>query len=314
MSFIKTTVQTVAIVLLMPIVWLLYAISLLKKSRSPRTSSSSKEVKTVVITGGSSGIGEGLAKEYASSGWNVHIIGRNVERLQAVARHCESLQAEHESDNDSNERAVAFHRVDVTDAAEMRRCLESIDDKDSIDLIVANAGVSLGTLGPSLPVEEAMVRMDDINWRGTLNTLTPLVPRFRERGSGHVAVMSSLASYLVFPASTPYCVTKAAQRNYAEGLRQHLAPSGVSVSIICPGYVESPLTKQNRFKMMFLWRCADACAYMKRELDARAPLIAFPFIMHTLARLVHALPDDIARWLCARLAPASSATRMYKPT
>ncbi|MCH8189374.1 MAG: SDR family NAD(P)-dependent oxidoreductase [Proteobacteria bacterium] len=238
--------------------------------------------KSILITGGSSGIGEALALEYAASGIHLALTGRDQARLEAVAGACRAKGAE-----------VVTGLVDVRDAAAMRQWIEAEDDKTPFDLVIANAGVSREGL-QDLDREARLRRVLATNIDGVINTVQPALDRMRVRERGQVAVMSSIASFLGMPRAIAYSTSKAAVRIYGEGLRGEARRDGIEVSVICPGYIRSPLTKNNTFPMPFLMDADRAAKIIRRGLARDAARIAFPFPMYALVWFMAALPAFVS--------------------
>lgn len=233
---------------------------------------------TILVTGASSGIGAALALAYADPGAVLALGGRDPARLDAVAAACRARGA-----------AVTTAAVDVTDRAAMADWIARTDDDRPLDLVVANAGISAGT-GDGGESEAQARRIFAVNVDGVLNTIHPAIDRMRPRGNGQVAIMSSLASFRGFPGAPAYCGSKAAVRVLGEALRGDLARAGIGVSVICPGYVESPMTAVNRFPMPMLMPADRAARIIRRGLDRNRGRIAFPWPVYATVRLLAALP------------------------
>ena len=186
--------------------------------------------RVVIITGASSGLGASLAKAYAGSQVALGLLGRNCQRLSATARACEVKGA-----------TVSVAAVDVADAAAMATFLRQFDREYPVDLLIANAGTSAGP-DPDFPSEgvDAATRQVRVNLLGAINTIEPLLPEFCLRGHGRIAVVASIAAYRGLPYSPGYCASKAGLRAYAEALRPRLEPRGIGVTIVCPGFFDSP--------------------------------------------------------------------------
>ena len=249
--------------------------------------------KSILITGGSSGIGETLALEYAASGIRLALTGRDSARLEAVAEACRAKGAD-----------VVTGLVDVRDAAAMRQWIEAEDDKTPFDLVIANAGVSREGL-EDLDREARLRRVLATNIDGVINTVQPALERMRGRKRGQVAIMSSIASFLGLPSALAYSTSKAAVRIYGEGLRGEARRDGIEVSVICPGYIRTPLTKNNTFSMPFLMDADRAARIIRRGLARNAARIAFPFPMYALVWFMAALPAFISDRL-TRIASGSA--------
>lgn len=243
----------------------------------------------IVITGASSGIGEVLALTYAAPGVTLALGGRDRDRLAAVAERCRAGGA-----------TVTEAAIDVRDRGAMADWLVQTDDATPVDLVVANAGVSAGT-GRGTESADQVRRIFEINLDGVLNTVLPLLPIFKQRGRGQIALMSSLAGFRGIPGSPAYCASKAAVKVWGEALRGELRASGIGVSVICPGYVRSRMTAVNRFPMPFLMD-ADRCARIIVDGLARdRARIAFPWPMAFAAWLGGTLPPSWTDGLLAKL-------------
>lgn len=241
--------------------------------------------RSVLITGASSGIGEALALAYAAPGMRLTLVARREEALEGVATECRRRGAE----------AIVL-ACDVTDADRLGPLMRSADDVHPIDLVIANAGISGGTADGVEP--EAQVRnIVTVNLLGTITTVYALLPAMMGRGRGQIAIVSSLAGFRGMASAPAYAASKAAQRVLGDGLRGSLAGSGVGVSVVCPGFVKTPLTDINTYRMPMIMSAQDAAALIKRRLAAGAPLIAFPWPLHLLMRILAALPTRLADWL-----------------
>lgn len=245
--------------------------------------------RSILITGASSGIGAALARRYARPGVQLALGGRNRGRLAAVAADCRQAGAD-----------AAEQCVDVTDRAAMAAWVEKVDRHAPLDLVIANAGIA-GTQLPSGP--ERTRAIFAINLDGVLNTIEPAQAVMLPRGFGHLALMSSLASFRSFPKAPAYCSSKAAVRFLGEGMRPRLGPDGIIVSVICPGFVATPMTATNPFPMPLLMSPERAAVLIERGLARGKPRIAFPLGTYWSVRLLAALPRGLFESLAAR-APA----------
>ncbi len=236
---------------------------------------------SLLLTGASSGLGAGLARAYARPGATLHLSGRDVARLEAVASSCRSQGAE-----------VFATPLDVTDGDAMADWVAESERRRPLELVIANAGISAGTHGGGESVAQVRA-IFAVNVDGVVNTVMPALAPMRGRGQGRVALMSSLAGFRGFPGAPAYCASKAAVRVWGEALRGELAAEGVSVSVICPGFIRTPMTAVNRFKMPFLMEVDTAAAIIRRGLERGRDRIAFPWPLHVAARLAGCLPSAL---------------------
>jgi len=234
--------------------------------------------RSIVITGASSGIGEALAVAYAGPGVTLALTGRDAARLNGVAERCRGAGA-----------TVTAGTVDSAERDAMAAWLSAVDARTSVDLVVANAGISAGT-GGGVETEEQARRILSVNLDGVLNTIHPLLPAMRARRRGQIALMASQAGFRGLPGAPAYCASKAAVRVYGEALRGDLAGEGIGVSVICPGFVKSRMTAVNRFPMPFLVETDAAARMIKRGLAHNAARIGFPWPMVAAVWLLALLP------------------------
>jgi NADP-dependent 3-hydroxy acid dehydrogenase YdfG len=253
--------------------------------------------RRAVVTGASGGIGAALAARLAAPGAALLLTGRDGARLDAAAAAARARGA-----------AVETARLDVTDAAAVEAALAAFEAGGPVDLVVANAGVSAG-LGPGRTPEDraASRRVWAVNGLGMLNTVEPLLPAMLSRGSGTVAIMSSLAALRPLPDMPSYSATKAAARAYGESLRGWLGPRGVRVCVICPGFVTSAMSRRHRGFKPFEIGADRAADVIARGLARGAPLITFPGALALLCWLDQRLPpglsDRFAGGFAAEIAP-----------
>jgi short-subunit dehydrogenase len=241
-----------------------------------------REPAHILITGASSGLGAALALAYARPGVHLSLGGRNQERLAAVAAQAAARGS-----------TMSSAAVDVRDRDAVADWVIAAEDRAPLDLVIANAGVSGGTYGgPESPEQTRAIFA--INLDGVLNVVLPIVPRMIARRSGQIAIMSSLAGYRGMPGAPAYSASKAAVRAWGEALRADLAPQGVKVNVVMPGFIRTPMTDANNFRMPFLMSAEKAAAIIRRGLAANHARIAFPFPTAFLAWLMSALSPAIA--------------------
>lgn len=224
-----------------------------------------KRFSSILITGASSGIGEALALDYAAPGVAIALTGRDAGRLEAVAGACRAKGA-----------TVFAGAIDVVDRDALATWLTAFDDAHPVDLILANAGISIDKDNSSLDDFSVIRQTLDVNFGGVLNTVEPLLPRLIARKNGQIAVVSSLAGFIGLPYSASYNASKAAVRVWGESIRYVLKKDGIGVSVICPGFVVSRLTESAPFPMPFMMSSAKASAIIRKGLAANRARIAFP--------------------------------------
>ena len=223
--------------------------------------------RVVVITGASSGLGAALALSYAAPQVALGLVGRNRERLEATAAACREAGA-----------LVESAAIDVAHEAALTAWLDAFDRRHAVELLVANAGTSAGpdsdNTGEPLAVT---LHQLDVNLRGAVNTIAPIVPRMCGRGRGRIVAVASVAAFRGLPYSPGYCASKAGLRAYAEALRPRLAPYGVGVTVVCPGFFSSPMTERWEGPTPFLLSGDQAARRVKRGIDRGRSRIDFPW-------------------------------------
>jgi short-subunit dehydrogenase len=241
-----------------------------------------REPAHILITGASSGIGAALALAYARPAVHVSLGGRNHERLGEIAAQVAARGA-----------TTSTAGVDIRDREAVADWVIAAENRAPVDLVIANAGVSGGTYGgPESPEQTRAIFA--VNLDGVLNVTLPIIPRMIARKSGQIAIISSLAGYRGVPGAPAYSGSKAAVRAWGEALRADLAPQGVKVNVVMPGFIRTPMTDANNFHMPFLMSAEKAAAIIQRGLAANRARIAFPFPTAFLAWLMSALSPAIA--------------------
>jgi short-subunit dehydrogenase len=245
--------------------------------------------KSILITGASSGIGEALALAYAGPGVALALLGRDQVRLVRVAEAC-SRAGSH----------VEYATIDVADAKSMAEWIEYVHAQHPVDLVIANAGISGGTSGGT-ESESQTRRITEVNVEGVINTVLPLIPRMAQRQRGQIALMSSIASFRGLPGAPAYCASKAYIRVWGEALRPDLERRGITVSVICPGFVVSRMTATNKFRMPLLMPADHAARIIVEGLKRGKARISFPWRLYAVVQIIAALPQSLIDPLMRRL-------------
>ncbi len=246
--------------------------------------------KRVWITGASSGIGRALALHYARDGVFLALSGRNEARLQDVARACEEKGAQ-----------VEVVLLDVTSREEMIRYGQTLSSAGVPDLVIANAGISGGTgAAPDGEPLDQMFEIFDVNLTGVLNTVAAILPHMLKDNKGQIALMSSLAGFSGWPGSPSYSASKGAVRLYGEALRGSLQNTNVRVSVICPGFIRTPMTDVNKFHMPFLMDAEQSAKIICHGLQKNKVRIAFPWPTYVFSGFLGLLPGWLGLFLLSK--------------
>ena len=257
-------------------------------------------MKRILITGASSGIGRALALAYAAEGADLVLFGRDSDRLSESAQAC----------RDAGAKNVEAHVVDVRDREKMAELLQAADAQGAIDLLVANAGVATGlSPGQILETPDAVRAMMAINVAGVFNTVEPLIPAMSGRRRGQIAIVGSMAGVRALPYSPSYCAAKSAVHMWADCLRGSLAPYGVSVSLIVPGFVKTPMNAPLKAWQPGAISDTEAARIVKLGLDRRRGVIAFPYYMYAAMRFFSFLPAGIVDGVMRRFTVEVLETR-----
>ncbi len=235
----------------------------------------------IVITGASSGIGEALALRLAAPGTTLHLVARRRERLEALG---ERLRAKGAS--------PGLHAADVRDPGAMERVAKAVlEAGPPPDLLVANAGIRGEGDGNG---REAMEEILSTNVLGVLNAVLPFLPAMRAARKGQVAVVGSLAGYRGLPGGGAYCASKAALMAWTDSLRLSLAPDGIALSLVNPGFVTTEMTRRNPYPMPFVMSAEKAADKILRGIEKKAPRVEFPGPMVMMVRLLSILPPSLS--------------------
>ena len=242
----------------------------------------------VFITGASSGIGTALAREYAARGALLGLTARRRSQLESLAAELKT--------------SVAIYPLDVRDAAAMREAAAAFMQRFGVpDVVIANAGVSAGTLTEHMEDLPVFQEIMDINVVGLVATFQPFLAAMRERETGSLVGIASVAGFRGLPGASAYSASKAAAIGYLESLRVELRGSGVMVTTICPGYIRTPMTVKNPYPMPFMLDADDASRRFIRAIDAKKSFTVIPWQMGIVGYLLKRLPNWLYDWAFSRV-------------
>jgi short-subunit dehydrogenase len=259
--------------------------------------------QTILITGASSGIGKALAASYAQEGKTLILIGRDARRLEDAAAECRSFGA-----------FVEIGAIDVRDSEKMREFILKMDERHRIDLLIANAGVSaIVSKGEIIESAEIAMSVFEINVLGVINVVQAIAPQMCARGKGQIALMGSMAALRGLPHAPAYCATKSAVHLYAESLRGSLSKHGVSMTLIIPGFVETPFNADLSSPMPMALSAERAAAIIQRGLQKGRRKIVFPRLLYFTIRAGSLLPTRLVDAFLIRIPVESRKVTLSRP-
>jgi short-subunit dehydrogenase len=251
--------------------------------------------RSALITGASSGIGSAIAERLATRGARVVLAARRRPELEELAS----------TITRAGGRADVCE-LDVANTALTRETVARWDrDLGGLDLVLANAGIGGTEPGPKI-TWETVERIVDINVLGAMATLIPVIAPMTTRGRGTIAAVTSLAGMRGLPSSAAYSASKAAISTFLESLRVELGPRGVQVVDIRPGFVDTPMTRKNKFKMPFMMDVGDAAEATIRGLVRGDAVVSFPWQLSSAMTLAEKMPDALWRKIAFVVSPERS--------
>lgn len=246
-----------------------------------------KSCLKVVITGASSGIGLALSRHYLERGAVVAAFARRADLLRSLAEEFPNQ--------------VCCYALDVRDAAAIRQAAGEFTARFGVaDVVIANAGVSVGTLTEYAEDIDAFTKVMDINVLGMVKTFQPFVELMRESRSGTLVGIASVAGFRGLPGAGAYSASKSAAITYLESLRVELHGSGVRVVTICPGYIKTAMTAVNPYPMPFIMEADEAARRMVRTIERQTAFSVIPWQMEIVGWLLNRLPCWIYDRIFAR--------------
>ena len=235
------------------------------------------------ITGASSGIGQALAARYHQAGWQLALVARRAGEIESWARSLGLEPARYQ-----------IYGADVADPASIAAAGQACIGRQGVPhVVIANAGISVGVDTALAEDIEVIARTFATNNVGMAATFQPFVSEMVRRGSGALVGIGSVAGIRGLPGHGAYCASKAAVISYCESLRGELRPAGVKVVTLCPGYIDTPLTRQNRYGMPFLMQPQQFAERAFRAIEAGASYRVIPWQMGVAAKLLRLLPNPV---------------------
>ena len=247
--------------------------------------------KVVFLTGASSGIGEGLALAMAERGAVLGLVARRQGQLENLARDCEAKGGK-----------ASIFPVDVTDAEAVQTSADEMRREfGHIDILIANAGIGGNDPETRSYQPEAVKKVIATNLIGAVNCVHAVVPQMLERRSGHLVAISSLAGIRGLPKSAAYSASKAGMTMFFESVRLDMIGKGIDVTIIQPGFIETPLTSGRTNKMPYLMKLDDAIPYFINAIEKKKAFAAFPWQLATIVRLGKIMPASLYDRIASRM-------------
>jgi NAD(P)-dependent dehydrogenase (short-subunit alcohol dehydrogenase family) len=244
--------------------------------------------QTIFITGAGSGIGRKLSLMLAAEGATIAAVDLKPEPLESLGKELGSAR-------------YAWAIADVTDVNALRQAVKELETRvGPIDRLIANAGIGRETSALNFRAEdvEAQIR---VNLIGVANSIDAVLPGMLARGKGHIIGMSSLASYRGLPKMAGYCAAKAGVNSLLEGMRIELKTRGIRVSIICPGWIRTPLTSDIKVPQPFMMELDYAAGRILEAIRAEREFFAFPGPARRRVRLLRWLPSRMSDWLVVQV-------------
>ena len=241
----------------------------------------------IFITGATSGIGLELATLYSKEGHSVGICGRDLTKLPA-----------------EYPDAIKAYECDVLDRDALHEAVRRFS-KDGLDIMVANAGISVGnkTPRPNFEISRCVIKTNVI---GVLNAFEIALEYMLPRRRGHIVGISSVAGLVGLPGASAYCASKAAVLRLCESYSIDLKSEGIDVTCICPGFIDTPLTRQNAHPMPFLLSTRQGAQHVKKAIDHKKVLYIFPWQMKIVITFLEKIPKRLYRLLMK--------TSLFNPT
>ncbi len=244
-------------------------------------------VQRVVISGASSGLGLALARYYLEQGAMVGVLARRANCLQDLSKQFP--------------QQVYCYPLDVRDSTAVQAAAQSFIAHAGVpDIVIANAGISVGTLTEYAEDIDVFQQIMDINILGVMKTFQPFLVPMREAGQGLLVGIASVAGFRGLPGAGAYSASKAALISYMESLRVELRGSGMRAVTICPGYIKTPMTTINPYPMPFILSADEAARLIARVIASGSSFAVVPWQMGLVGRVLKLLPNWLYDFVFSR--------------
>ena len=240
----------------------------------------------IFLTGASSGIGAALARHYAERGATLGLAARRTQLLDELVR---SLPGQHRC-----------YPLDVSEGHALQAAAADFCAGGCPDAVIANAGISVGTLGGDIDDLVAVRRIFETNVIGMAQTFQPFVSAMQAKGSGRLVGIASVAGIRGLPGAGAYCASKSAAITFLESLRVELRDSGIKVVTVAPGYVATPMTAVNHYAMPFLMPADEFARRCAKAIARGDSYTVIPWQMGIAAKLMRLLPNPLFDRIFAR--------------
>ncbi|HAZ12108.1 MAG: hypothetical protein A2X86_06345 [Bdellovibrionales bacterium GWA2_49_15] len=236
------------------------------------------------ITGGTTGIGFELVKLYLSQGHRVAICGRDLSKLP-------------KGFHEQHKKALWVYQLDVSDREALVKAVTDFTEKaEGLNVMIANAGRSVGSKS-NIPDFQSAKEILETNVLGVLYSFEAAMQHFVSKKSGQLVAIASVAGFVGLPGAGAYSASKAAVVRLCESWSIDLKPLNISVSCICPGFIDTPMTQQNTHSMPFLMSGEKGAKLIGKAIESKRALYLFPLRMNLLITFLSLLPRFVYRWL-----------------
>jgi short-subunit dehydrogenase len=238
----------------------------------------------VLISGATGGLGSALALQYAQKDTHLTLLGRDKKALNELKKSCEAKGA-----------TVDCQILDMKDSAKLLDTLTKIEKKHPVTLAIANAGIT-SSVGKHDKLEslEQIHAVIDTNLKASINFISPIIESMQKRNSGQIALICSLAAYKGLPITPSYCASKAGLKTYGDAIRPLLKKKNVYLSVVCPGFIETKMSRQFPGAKQGMISPERAAYLIAKKLRKRKPTISFPFPLNFGTWFLSILPSRLA--------------------